>query len=357
MARIKVIKRQEPIGWRSCFVLLAAVVLSLFLSSLLLLVGGKPPVEGIIILFKGAFFSRFAIEDALLKATPIFLCSLGVATAFRLQVWNIGAEGQYALGAVGASWVALTFPEALSYLLLPGMALAALCAGGLWGLVPAILRQKLSTNEIIVTLMMNYIAILFLDYLVYGAWKDPVSFGFPMTPEFSEAAVIGKIAGSNFSWGLVHCLVLGTVLWLFLGFTRIGFEIKAAGDSVRAARYAGIPYDRLVMLVMVISGALAGWAGFLEASSTVNRLQPSIIAGYGYTAIVVAWLARLNPFYIGIASFLLAGLRVGVEGMQLDLQVPAAFGGIIEGLILLTVLAGGLFNSYRVVLRRDEHES
>ena len=356
MVAIKIVKRQEPIGWRSCFVLLAAVVLSLLLGGLLLLVGGKPPIEGIIVLFKGAFFSRFALEDALIKATPIFLCSLGVATAFRLQVWNIGAEGQYALGAVGASWVALSYPEAPSYIVLPAMIAMAVAAGGLWGLVPAVLRQKLKTNEIIVTLMMNYIAILFLDYLVYGAWKDPASFGFPMTPAFSEAAIVGKIAGSNFSWGLLHCLILGLVLWLFLGFTRLGFEIKAAGDNVRAARYAGIPYDRLVMLVMVVSGALAGWAGFLEASSTVNRLQPSIMAGYGYTAIVVAWLARLNPFYIAIASFLLAGLRVGVEGMQLDLQVPAAFGGIIEGLILLTVLAGGLFNNYRLVLRRDNRD-
>lgn len=356
MSLIRIVKRQEPLGWGSCFVLLAAVSLSLFLSGLLLLINGISPVEGIIVLFKGAFGSQYAFEDALLKATPIFLCSLGVAVAFKLRIWNIGAEGQYALGAVGATWIALSFPEAPAYLLLPGMVGMAMLAGGFWGLVPAILRQKLKTNEIIVTLMMNYIAILFLDYMIYGAWKDPASFGFPMTPEFSPQAIVGKIGSSNFSWGLVHCLVLGTLLWVFLGFTRIGFEIKASGDNVRAARYAGIPYDRLVMLVMVLSGALAGWAGFLEASSTVNRLQPSIMAGYGYTAIVVAWLARLNPLYIAIASFMLAGLRVGVEGMQLDLQVPAAFGGIIEGLILLTVLSGGLFNHYRIVFGRGRHE-
>jgi ABC-type uncharacterized transport system permease subunit len=126
---------------------------------------------------------------------------------------------------------------------------------------------------------------------------------------------------------------------------------RLGGANVRAARYAGIPYDRLVILVMFLSGALAGWAGFLEASSTLNRLQPSIMAGYGYTAIVVAWLARLNPFYIAVASFLLAGLRVGVESLQLDMQVPAAFGGIIEGLVLLSVLAGGFFTTYRVIRR------
>ncbi len=356
MLPIHIVKRQEPLGWSSCFVLMGAIILSLLLSGFLLLIGGTSPVDGIVVLFKGAFGSRYAFEDALLKATPIFLCSLGVAIAFRLKVWNIGAEGQFALGAVGATWMALSFPQAPAYYVLPAMIVMAVAAGGLWGLIPALLRQKLKTNEIIVTLMMNYIAILILDYLVYGIWKDPASFGFPMTPEFSNAAIVGRIGGSNFSWGLLHCFVLGTGLWVFLRFTRIGFEIKAAGDNVRAARYAGIRYDRLVMLVMIISGALAGWAGFLEASSTVNRLQPSIMSGYGYTAIVVAWLARLNPFFIGVASFMLAGLRVGVEALQLDLQVPAAFGGIIEGLILLTVLAGGLFSQYRFVFRRGKSE-
>jgi simple sugar transport system permease protein len=305
------------------------------------------------VLFKGAFGSRFAIEDCLVKAIPIFLCSLGVAVAFRLQVWNIGAEGQFALGAVGATWVALSFPDLPGPILLPAMIAMAALAGGLWGMIPAILRQRLRTNEIIVTLMLNYIAILFLDYLVYGVWKDPTSFGFPMTREFSPQAVVGRIGSTSINWGLAHCLVLGTVVWVFIRFTRLGFELKAAGDSVRAARYAGIPYDRLVVLVMVISGALAGWAGFLEASATINRLQPSIMAGYGYTAIVVAWLARLNPLSIAFASFLLAGLRVGVENLQLDLQVPAAFGGILEGLILLTVLGGGLFTSYRIAVRRN----
>ncbi len=350
MSPLRVVKRQEPLGWGSCLVLLAAIAFSLLLCGIILSIGGTSPLEGIIVLFKGAFGSRYAFQDALLKGTPIFLCSLGVALAFRLQVWNIGAEGQYALGAVGATWMALSFPDAPTYVILPLMIAMAIVAGGIWGFIPALLRQKLNTNEIIVTLMMNYIAILILDYLVFGIWKDPASFGFPMTAEFSEAAIVGKIGSSNFSWGLVHCLGLGLLFWIFMSFSRLGFEIKASGDNVRAARYAGIPYDRLVMLVMILSGALAGWAGFLEASSTVNRLQPSIMVGYGYTAIVVAWLARLNPLFIGIASFLLAGLRVGVEGLQLDMQVPAAFGGIIEGLLLLTVLAGGLFTNYRIVV-------
>ena len=353
MFRMRIVKRQEPLGiGGSCLVLVSALLLSLLLSGFLLFLGGTPPGKGIVTLFQGAFGSRWALEDSLLKAIPIFLCSLGVAIAFRLKVWNIGAEGQFALGAIGATWVALSFPEWPSFLLIPAMIFMAMVAGGTWGLIPAILRQKMKTNEIIVTLMMNYIAILFLQYLVYGAWKDPTSFGFPMTATFSEQAIVSKIGSTSVNWGLLHCVLLGIIVWAFFRYTKLGFELKASGDNVQAAKYAGLPYDRLVIMVMVMSGALAGWAGFIEASATVNRLQPSIMVGYGYTAIVVAWLARLNPLAIGISSVLLAGLRVGVENLQLDLQVPAAFGGKLEGLILLTVLAGGLFTHHKIERKR-----
>ena len=338
-------------GWRSSLVLPAAVALSLSLSLLLLAFQGVSPLTGLMVLVRGAFGTAWALEDCLIKAIPLFLCSLGVAVAFRLQIWNIGAEGQFALGAVGAAWVALSFPGLPKIVLLPLMLAAASLAGGFWGMIPAILRQRLGANEIIVTLMLNYIAILFLDFLVYGVWKD--ASGFPMTARFSTQATLGKIGATSVNWGLAHCLLLGLAVWIFFRCTRLGYELKACGDNVRAARYAGMPYDRLVVLVMVLSGALAGWAGCVEASASLGRLQPSIMAGYGYTAIVVAWLARLNPLNIAVSAFLLAGLRVGVENLQLDLQVPAAFGGIIEGMILLTVLAGGFFLTYRIVPARQ----
>lgn len=351
MLQLRVAKRQEPLGWGSCFVLIAALFISLFLSGILLYLRGTPPLEGILALFTGGFGSKWALQDSLLKAIPIFLCSLGVAVAFRLQIWNIGAEGQFALGAIGSTWVGISFPH-LGVFTLPAMIVAAIFFGGLWGVIPAILRQKMKTNEIIVTLMMNYIAILILQFLVYGVWKDPASFGFPMTPTFSDDAIVGKIGSSSIHWGLMHCISLGLLVWAFFKYTKVGFELKAAGDSVAAVKYAGIRYDYLVVLVMAMSGALAGWAGFLEASATVNRLQPSIMVGYGYTAIVVAWLARLHPLAIAFASFMIAGLRVGVENLQLDFQVPAPFGGILEGLILITVLAGGFFSYYKIVRRK-----
>jgi simple sugar transport system permease protein len=352
MIGLHVRKRQEPLGWGSFLVFLAAITFSMGICSLLLAVQGRPALSAMSLLVKSAFFTSWALEDCLIKSVPIFLCSLGVAIAFRLQVWNIGAEGQFALGAIGATWVALSFPALSWFILLPAMLIGASVAGGLWGFVPAILKVRLRANEIIVSLMLNYIAILFLDYLVYGPWKDPASFGFPMTKEFTEGAVVGLIGSTRLSWGIIVCLFAGLGVWVFFRFTRLGFELKASGENPRAARYAHLSYQRLVILVMVLSGMLAGWAGFLEASANLNRLQPSIMVGYGYTAIVVAWLARLNPFSIAVASFLLAGLRVGLESLQLDLQVPAAFGEIMEGLILLTVLASGFIIRYRVVLRR-----
>ncbi len=339
---------------RGALVVILALLLSFALCALLLYLGGTSPLAGVKALFAGAFGSRWAIEDSIVKAIPIFLCSLGVAAAFRLKIWNIGAEGQFALGAIGATWAALTFPDAPGWLLLPLMIAAACVCGGLWGLIPAILRQKMRANEIIVTLMLNYIAILLLQFLVYNIWRDPASYGFAVSPAFSDAAIIGTIADTAIHWGVIHCLLLGAVFWAFFRFTRVGFEIKVAGENVNAARYAGIPYSLLVCCIMVLSGALAGWAGFLEASATVNRLQPSIMVGYGYTAIVVAWLARLNPLGIALASFLLAGLRVGVENLQLDLQVPAAYGGILEGVILLTILASDFFTRFQIFWRREK---
>ena len=352
MLMINAYKRQEPRPWSSCLVFFAAVLLSLAVSALLLKLQDKPSLEGISLLFKGALGSRWSVEDCLIKAIPIFLCSLGVAIAFRLQIWNIGAEGQFALGAIGATWAALALPDQPGYVLLPLMGAMAFLGGGLWGLLPAVLKLRMRANEIIVTLMLNYIAILFLDYLVYGRWKDPASFGFPMTPTFSANAIIPKIAGTELNWGIALCVLSGVIMWIFFRFTRTGFELKVAGESLGATRYARLPYERLVCLTMIFSGGLAGIAGFVEASATINRLQPSIMVGYGYTAIVVAWLARLNPLTIGVASFLLAALRVGVENLQLELQIPAAFGGIMEGMILLTVLAGRFFNDYGFRIRR-----
>lgn len=356
MIRFKAMRRQEPWTQGSFFICFLAVVLALAGSALLLALQGRPPLRGLTLLFSGALGGGVEVQSCLIKAIPIFLCSLGMAVAFRLQIWNIGAEGQYVLGAVGATLVADLFPHWPMGMLLPMMFLSAAVCGGLWGMIPGFLKLKLKANEIIITLMLNYIGVLFLEYLVYGPWKDPGSFGFPMSRPFAPAGVVGSIPGTRVHWGLVFCVVAGLLMTAFLRFTRLGFELKASGEGVARARYARMPYGGLVLFVMVLSGAMAGMAGFFETSAVLNRLQPSIVVGYGYTAIVVAWLARLNPLAIGVASFLLAALRVGVENLQLELGVPAAFGAIVEGLILLTVLAGQFFRQYTFCrVQKDAH--
>lgn len=352
-------KREELLGRGTLVVYLCALALSLGVCAAMLLLAGKPALGGLVVLFRGAFGHSHSLLDALIKAIPIFLCSLGVALSFRMQIWNIGAEGQFALGAVGATWAALTFGTLPGAALLPIMFLSALVFGAAWGLIPAVLRLRLGVNEIISSLMLNYVGILVLEYLVFGIWKDPASFGFPMTSEFPPGALIGRIGLSlgtgvlgKLHWGLLACPLAGLAYSVFLGRTRLGFELAACGEGERVARYARLPYGFLVLLVMGLGGALAGLAGSIEASATAGRLQPTLMVGYGYTAIVVAWLARLRPWPIAFTAFLLAALRVGVEAMQLELQISAAFGQIMEGAILLCVLAGQFFLTYSVRLKR-----
>ncbi len=347
MLGYRIIKRQEPLNWGSFFIFFIAVLLSLALSGAMLAVQGKPFLKGLYLLWDGGFGQVYALEDTLLKSIPIFLCALGVSICFRMQVWNIGAEGQFALGAVGATWAVLTFPSAPGWVLIPLMFASGAVAGGIWAWIPALLRLRWGMNEIITTLMFNYIGIQLLEFMVYGSWKDPASFGFPMTVIFPDTAIVAPMVG-RIHWGIMLCPVVAVLLWVFLRRTRLGFELLAGGENPRAAQYARMPYGFLVMLVLALCGMLAGWAGVLETSATLHRLQPSVMAGYGFTAIVVAWLARLRIPVIAVFSFLLAGVRVGVENLQLELQVPAAFGGIIEGLILLTVLAGQFFVWFRL---------
>lgn len=343
---IKVMKRQEPLGWKTVFVIPGALLAAFILSALPLLVQNFDPFRVIGLVLQGGFGGGYPLEDTLLKAIPLFLCSLGVSIAFRMRVWNIGAEGQYALGGVGATFVVLAFPQLPIWAMLPLMLLFAGLAGGLWGFIPGILKLKFGLNEVISTLMLNYIGIDFLRYLIYGPWKDPGSMGFPMTAVFPDTAVFPTLFG-RVHGGLVVCALAAIILAFFLLRTRLGFEIRAAGENPRAARYARMPYGFLLVMVLTLSGALAGMAACIEVSTTFGRLQPSLPTGFGYTAIVVAWLSRLRISSIAIFSFFLAGLAVGVDNVQLEMQVPAAYKGILEGVILLCVLSSQFFYNYQ----------
>ena len=358
MTGFRVVGRDAPLplGWKSFAILLTALAFAFFVCSMLLLVQGKSPWTALVLLLQGGFGGRYPLEDTLLKAIPLFLCSAGVSIAFRMKVWNIGAEGQFALGGVGATAAVLLLPpDAPAWIMLPSMMLGAALSGGLWGFLPGLLKLRFGLNEIISTLMLNYIGIELMRYLVYGPWKAPSSMGFPMTAMFPASAIFPSLFGRTHA-GLLLCVVTALALAAFLSRTRLGFELRAAGENPRNARYARIPYGFLLLFVLTLSGALAGLVGCVEVSSTFNRLQPNLCTGYGYTAIVVAWLSRLRISSIAFFSFFLAGLKVGVENLQIELQVPAAFGGILEGFILLCVLAGQFFHHYRLVRAGAQQE-
>lgn len=352
----KIVRRAEPLDWGSFLLFGLAFLLSLGASALMLKLQGKPGLEGILLLLDGGFGHGYSLEDTLLKSIPIFLCAAGVAVCFRMQVWNIGAEGQYALGAVGATAAVLLFPDAPMWGLMPAMFVFAAIAGMLWAAIPAVLRVCFQMNEIISSLMLNAVGIFLLEYLVFGPWKDPGGSGFPMSVPFPEAAVVPGLFG-RVHWGIALCLVVGVSLSFFFKRTRLGFEVMVGGENPKAARYAGMRYAFLVVFVLCLCGALAAAAGALETSATLGRLRPNVAVGYGYTAIVVAWLARLRFSRIAFFAFLLAGLRVGVENLQLELGVPAAFASVIEGCILLTVLAFQFFENYTFVRKNRTAEA
>jgi simple sugar transport system permease protein len=348
MPKLRIVKREKDLsaGMQLLGIFLACL-LAVGLSMFLLWGQGKSPGKGLLVFLEGGFGSSFALEDMLIKAIPLYFCSLGVALAFKLKVWNIGAEGQYVWGAIGATLVALSGISENSWVLITLMILAAGGLGGLYALLPAYFKVRYKANEIIITLMLNYVAIYFLEYLVYGPLKDPLSFGFPMSPLFPEQALLGVIPGTRVSLALILAVIIGIVFYVFLNFTRLGFELKVCGESPRTALYSRISPARLVLLSMFLSGFLAGLAGFVEVSN-VNRLQTSIVVGYGYTAIIIAWLAELSPWQIGLFSLLLAGFRVGVENLQLEMQVPAAFSLVIQGLLLIAVLVFSFFKTYKL---------
>ena len=330
----------------------ASILLALVVGAVIVALAGQNPLAVYAAMLGGALGSRAGVAETLVKTTPLLLTGLGVAVAFRMRLWNIGAEGQFYLGAIFASWVALFgLPEAGGWVLVPAMVVAALLGGALWGLIPGALRAYLGANETIVTLMLNYVAILLADWLVHGPWKDPAAFGFPGTPRFAEAAALPNLAPTRVHLGLLFGLVAAAVLWVLFRRTRWGYEIGVMGESARTARYAGMPTRRTILLVMALSGALAGLAGMSEVAGLGQQLQRNLSPGYGYTAIIVAWVGRLHPGGIVLVAFVLAALLVGGDQIQMSMGLPAAIAPMLQGIILFFLLGGELLTRYRLVRR------
>ena len=328
---------------------LIAIGLTLVTMSILFTILGKNPVTALGVYFIDPLIDSYSLQEIAVKATPLVMIAIGLSFCYLANAWNIGAEGQFLIGAVAGSWLAVkTQGTDAGPWVLPAMMLLAAAAGALYALIPAICKVRFGASEILTSLMLVYVADLLLDYLVRGPWRDPKGFNFPTTAEFdSVAAMPTFIDGSRLHWGAIIALLVVIGATIVLGRTLRGFEIKLVGAAPRAARFAGFNDRTLIVVTFLISGALAGLAGIIEVSATVNHLQPNISPGYGFTAIIVAFLGRLHPVGILIASLFLALTFIGGESAQIMMKVPLDLTKVFQGILLFYVLACDSLILYR----------
>lgn len=356
--RLDLEKRVEDVPrWLPAATSLGAVVVAFVISGIVLKIIGAEPLRVFRFFWDATFGSWATLSDTLVKATPLILVGLGCAVAFKMRLWNIGAEGQFYIGAFFASLVVLipiVPPESPRVVAIAAMVIMGLIGGALYGFVPGYLKARFNVNEIITTLMLNYVAVLWNNFWIFDRWSDA---GFQMTPTFERTYWLPRLAdfareypvfsGITLHLGVVFGLFAAVFVWWVLERSRWGYEIKLIGDNPRAARYAGINITRNIVLVMMFSGALAGLAGMSEISGVVHRLQERISPGYGFTGIIVAWLAKLNPFAVVIVSVLFGALIVAGRELQ-----PSGLAQLIQGIILFMVISSDVLIRYRVRLVR-----
>lgn len=327
---------------------LIAALAMLATGSLLFLFLGQEPLHAFYVYFIKPLTTEYGIGELLLKATPLVLCGVGLAIGFRANVHNIGADGQLTMGAVAAGWVALHFDGVDAAWVLPLMILAGALGGLAWAAVPALLRTRFNTSEILVSLMLVYVAYLFLGYLVHGPLRDPAGFNFPQSKMFGDAALLPLLKEGlrvNAAFPLSLLAVAGA--WFFCRHTFAGYRMQVSGMAPAAALYAGFSEPKNVWFAFMVSGALAGVAGVGEVAGPLGQLQPSVSPGYGFAAIIVAYVGRLHPLGVLLASLLMSLLYIGGESAQIELQLPSAITGLFQGLLLFYLLAADLFIHYR----------
>jgi len=347
---IRAIKKSEPSGIKAAAIRIGAIILALIASSLFILLLDLNPADVYFKMVQGAFGTAYRTRETIVKAIPLVITSLGIGIAFRMQFWNIGGEGQIAMGAFAASFFALNMGDMSKPVLLLLMILAGMLAGGLWALIPAFFKAQWGTNETIVTLMMNYIGLKWIMYLQYGPWKDPKSLGFPKIANFTDNAILPKLLGIHIGW--IIALLLVAVVYIFMNHTKMGYEIAVIGESINTARYAGININKTIITAIMLSGGLCGLVGMIQASAVNNTLSVEITGGVGYTAIITSWLAFLNAPVILVVSFLFAALLEGGSYIQTVFGIPQSAAEILQGIILFFVLGSEFFVRYKFVLVR-----
>ncbi|MFC1458495.1 ABC transporter permease [Microvirga arabica] len=332
------------------FASIAAFITAFLIAGFVIWLMGRSPLAAFDVYVLQPLSDPWSLQELIVKATPMALIAIGLSYCFRANLWNIGAEGQYVIGAVLGGWLALrTHGTDAALWVLPLMLLLGILGGALWGLIPAFLKTRFGVNEILTSLMLVYVAQLTLDYLVRGPWRDPQGFNFPQSVTFDPAATLPPILeAGRVHYGAVFAAIAVVVTAVILGRTLFGYRLKLTGDAPRAARFAGFSSKATTLAVFAISGGLAGLAGISEVSGQIGQLQPSISPGYGFTAITVAFLGRLNPIGILVASLVVALTFIGGESAQIMLKLPLDLTQAFQGILLLCVLAADAMVSYRI---------
>ena len=349
--RLALEKRASESHKMAVIIPLAYFFISLLLGAVVLAASRANPLQAYGAMFNGAFGSARRLQYTIVEALPLLMCGLGVGIAFRLKFWNIGAEGQYVWGAIGITWVMQFWKFLPIPMLLPIGLVVGMILGALWAGIPGILKAQWSVDETLTTLMLNYVAIGLAEYLYINAWKAPLgNFG---TPEFPREAWLPRL------WGRVHgglfiALALVVILYFLLYKTKWGFELNMIGKNSRAARYQGVSIKKNIVLAMLLSGAICGLAGSVNTAAIAHRLTKGVDGGYGFTGIIIAWMSGLNPFASILVAFVMAALTTGADALQITMKLPESMGEVLQGLVLIPLLAGSIFVEHRLVLVRKE---
>jgi len=333
---------------------LIAIALTLLTMAVLFAAIGKDPIAALIVYFIDPLTDSYSLQEIAVKATPLVMIAVGLSLCYIANIWNIGAEGQFVVGAVCGSWLAVaTNGTGVGHWVLPAMLLLGALGGALYALIPAICRVYFGASEILTSLMLVYVADLGMDYLVRGPWRDPHGLNFPTTADFDAVATVPiLIQGGRLHAGAIAAVIAVILAAVLLGRTIMGFEIRLVGAAPRAARFSGFNTDRLILFTFAVSGALAGLAGIIEVAGPIGHLQPGISPGYGFTAIIVAFLGRLNPVGVLVAGLFLALTFIGGEEAQIAMKVPLDLTKVFQGILLFYVLACDSMIIYRIRLLR-----
>jgi len=344
---MRMIKRTDMTSRKAAIIRIVSIISAFLFTSVFISALGHSPINVYFSMVEGAFGSAHRIRDTLTITIPLVVTSIGIMIAFKMKFWNIGAEGQIIVGALAASYLALYYNHLPKMVLLPAMFLAGFVGGGLWALIPAFFKVQFGTNETIFTLMMNYVALKWVTYLQYGPWKDPGALGFPKIANFADAAIMPKLFGVHVGW--IIAIILVIIITIMMSYSKAGYEIAVVGESVDTAKYAGMNVKKVILSALFISGGIAGIVGMMQASAVNQTLSTQVAAGYGYTAIITAWLSGLKAAIIIPVSLLFAIMIKGGSFIQTAYQIPQSAAGILQSVILFFVIGSEFFIQYKLV--------